>query len=118
MALLVLLGGLFLLAYAKKEGLGMMTKIASYIAILVSTGMLICCIVCALMCGHCKGDDCSGGKCEKGGMKCEKEIIIKHGDGMMMHGGEHCKKDASCSKDSASCCKHEEKEVKVEVKTK
>ena len=33
LALLVLLAGLFLLAYSKKEGLGILTKIASYAAI-------------------------------------------------------------------------------------
>ncbi|MFN5417117.1 MAG: hypothetical protein ACK5B9_08685, partial [Flavobacteriia bacterium] len=53
MALLVLLGGLFLLGYAKKEGLGRMTKIASYIAILFGTVVFVGGLICATMCHSC-----------------------------------------------------------------
>ena len=37
LALITLLGGLFLLAYSKKEGLGKFSKITSYVAISFSS---------------------------------------------------------------------------------
>lgn len=88
LALLVLLGGLFLLAYAKKEGLGMMTKIASYLAILVSIGCIVCCVACCFM---CKPQHCKGGKCGPHGMRMEKEVIIMKGDSIVKK--ECCKKE-------------------------
>lgn len=97
MSLLVLLGGLFLLAYAKKEGLGMFTKIASYLAILIAIGCFVCCIVCALMCGRC-----GGGKC--GGDSCGKEM--RH-HGRMMEHKVHKKmimQGADCGKENMHCC--------------
>ena len=57
-ALLVLLGGLFLLAYAKKEGLGKMTKLGAYVAIVFGTVVFVCGLVCATMCGSCHKGGC------------------------------------------------------------
>ncbi len=92
LSLLVLLAGLFLLAYAKKEGLGKMTKIASFAAITFGT----LCFVGGLIasCGSC-----GEGKCEKGGMKCTKEVRIECHEGMSK-GSAHCEKNAS-----EKCCK-------------
>ncbi len=89
---LVLLGGLFLLAYAKKEGLGKMTKIASFIAITFGT----LCFVCGLIasCGSCGGE----GKCDKEGRKCTKEVSVECHKGIS--NGTHCEKNAS-----ENCCK-------------
>jgi hypothetical protein len=68
MALLVLLGGLFLLGYAKKEGLGRMTKIASYIAILFGTVVFVGGLICATMCHSC-GDNAKA--------KCLQNVMEK-----------------------------------------
>lgn len=140
LALLVLLAGLFLLAYAKKEGLGWMTKISSYVAITFGIVVFVGGIVCGIMCGGCHksacGDkggkctmemkkDCSGSSCSGGGMH--------HGD--MHHGGmkgDCSKKSACCGGEmkcegmsKGDCCEKEgkqchmdgaEKEIKVEKK--
>ena len=93
LSLLVLLGGLFMIAYSKKEGLGKITKIASYVATVFAAFMFISGLICSLMCGSCKGD-----KCEKGSMECRKEVRIECHEGM--------ENGASCSKDaSEDCCK-------------
>ena len=96
LALIVLLGGLFLLAYAKKESLGKMTKIASYVAILFGTVVFVGGIICATMCSTCHKGKCTKDKmeCSRGGMKgecskgssCDKEeecseIVIESNDG-------------------------------------
>ena len=41
LALIVLMGGLFLLAYSKKESLGKLTTIASYVAIVFGAGAFV-----------------------------------------------------------------------------
>lgn len=111
LALLVLLGGLFLLAYAKKEGLGMITKITSWLAILIAAGCLICCLICALMCAKHGGNmgGCHGGKCGPGTMKCDKEMMMKHHG--MGHGAQCCKGDKQ------ACDHHGEKESKTDADT-
>ena len=93
LSLLVLLGGLFLLAYAKKEGLGKMTKLASYVAVTFGTICFVGGLIGSLMCGSCHK-----GKCDKDGMKCTKEVRIEYHDGMSK--GGHCEKNAS-----ENCCK-------------
>lgn len=118
LSLLVLLAGLFMLAYAKKEGLGRMTKIASYLAIVFATlvfvGGIICC---AMMCGGCHSK-----KCDKEGMSCKREMKMECHKDMKMTGNIHCEKNATehCCKevknDSACCAGHGEKVVKeVEI---
>jgi hypothetical protein len=93
LSLLVLLGGLFLLAYAKKEGLGKMTKIASYVAVIFGTICFVGGLIGSLMCGSCHK-----GKCDKDGMKCTKEVRIECHEGMSK--GGHCDKNAT-----EKCCK-------------
>ena len=92
LALIVLMGGLFLLAYSKKESLGKLTTIASYVAIVFGAGAFVGGIICAIICAPCHkskfGNDrmeCSKGKkecfevkmerCEKD-VKNEKKVII------------------------------------------
>ena len=92
LALIVLMGGLFLLAYSKKETLGKLTTIASYVAIVFGAGAFIGGLICATLCTPCQkskfGNDrmeCSKDKkecfevkmerCEKD-VKNEKKVII------------------------------------------
>ena len=116
LALIVLLGGMFLLAYAKKESLGKMYKITSYVAVLFGTTVFIGGLIMAL-CGPCHES-----KCNKGGMKCTKEVrmectkggsemechkggaAMKCHEGMMENGA--CMKDGKCAKGmgEGSCC--------------
>ena len=102
LALIVLMGGLFLLAYAKKESLGKMTKIASYVAILFGTVVFVGGIIGACMCSTCHKGKCNKDKmeCSRGGMKgecskgsCEKDEMECH-KGMMKG---HCEKEGECS---------------------
>jgi hypothetical protein len=100
LALIVLMGGLFLLAYAKKESLGKITKIASYVAILFGTVVFIGGIISASMCSACHKGKCGKDKmeCHRGGMKgecskgsCENEEMECHkgmGKGSCEKGGE------------------------------
>ncbi len=88
LALLTLLGGLFLLAYAKKEGLGKFTKLASYLAISFSTIVFIVGLIGLVACPA----TCGSGHCSKG-MKQEKCIIIK----------KECKSGEKCEMDSKEC---------------
>ena len=126
LALLVLLGGLFLLGYAKKEGLGMMSKIASYVAIVFGTFVFVSGLICSVTCGGCGEGKCGEGeKCERRieihkemrgdcheGMKgghCEMEEMECH-EGME---GGHCEKgDMKCSKSDEACCKEGKGECK------
>ncbi len=100
MSLLVLLGGFFLLAYAKKEALGKMTKLASYVAIIFGTICFVGGIIASLMCGSC-----GRGKCERPGMECRKEIKIECHKEMM--NGSYCEKNATdnCCKEGKGDCK-------------
>ena len=112
LAMLVLLAGLFLLAYSKKEGLGKMTKIASYVAIIFGTFMFVSGLLCAIM---CKGNCCEE-KCEKrieihkemGGGHCESEEMECH-EGM---GASHCEKGGmkDCCKEGKMECKNADKD--------
>jgi len=99
LALIVLMGGLFLLAYSKKEGLGKLTKIVSYVAIVFGTAVFVGGLICAIMCSKC-----NKGKCDKDKMECSKD---KKG----------CSKDKmECSKDKKECCEKVviiEKDVKI-----
>ncbi len=90
LALLTLLGGLFLLGYAKKEGLGKFTKLASYLAISFSTIVFIVVLVGIVACPA----TCGSGHCSKG-MKEEKCIVIK----------KECKSGEKCEMemDSKEC---------------
>ena len=75
LALIVLMGGLFLLAYSKKEGLGNLTKIASYVAIVFGTAVFVGGLICAIMCSTCKNSKCDKDKkgCSKDKMECSKD---------------------------------------------
>ena len=75
LALIVLMGGLFLLAYSKKEALGKLTKIASYLAIVFGTAVFIGGLICAIMCATCHKSKCDKDKkvCCKDKMECSKD---------------------------------------------
>jgi len=75
LALIVLMGGLFLLAYSKKEGLGKLTKIASYVAIVFGTSVFVGGLICAIMCATCHKSKCDKDKkgCCKDKMECSKD---------------------------------------------
>jgi hypothetical protein len=134
LALLVLLAGLFLLAYSKKEGLGILTKIASYAAIAFGTIVFVGGLICALSFGschkkqgckkdghckremsmHCKKNDgkCADmGNCSKTSEKCDMSACKNEAKGCC--GEKSCSKDDDCSKDG-KCTKGETctKEVK------
>lgn len=127
LALLVLLGGLFMLAYSKKEGLGMFSKIASYIAILFGSIAFVCGLACCTMfCGHCDDNKCEkrveihkemhGGHCESGAMECHGEMEGAHCEKgeMECHEGMsagHCEKGAEkdCCKEGKMVCKNADK---------
>ena len=86
LALIVLMGGLFLLAYSKKEGLGKLTKIASYVAIVFGTAVFVGGLICAIMCATCHKS-----KCDKDKKGCSKDKT-------------ECSKDKKeCSKDKKEC---------------
>lgn len=138
LALIVLLAGLFLLAYAKKENLGIITKIASYVAITFGAIVFVGGLILATMCGSChksncsknkmecrsemKGD-CSGSSCHNSKGSCEKKSMsckgMENGDTEMMC-KDHCDKPVSeCSKKNEDCCKGDvivEKVIVKEVK--
>ena len=98
LALIVLMGGLFLLAYSKKEGLGKLTKIASYVAIVFGTAVFVGGLICAIMCSTC-----NKGKCDKDKKGCSKDKM-------------ECSKYKECSKDKKECCEKVviiEKDVKI-----
>ena len=95
LALIVLMGGLFLLAYSKKEGLGKLTKIASYVAIVFGTAVFVGGLICAIMCATCHKSKCDKDKkgCSKDKMECSKDK-------------KECSKDKmECSKDKKECSK-------------
>jgi len=125
------MAGLFLLAYAKKEGLGKFTKFAAYVAIIFGTVVFLGGITRAAMgCCHSKCDknntECSmKGHCDKGGDACPmkghcdkgmdncpmKGHCDKGGESSMMghcdKGNENCPKSASegeCKKDTLKKC--------------
>ena len=92
LALIVLMGGLFLLAYSKKEALGKLTTIASYVAIVFGAGAFVGGLICAIICTPCQKSKCGNDKmecsidkkecfevkmerCEKD-VKNEKKVII------------------------------------------
>jgi hypothetical protein len=68
LALIVLMGGLFLLAYSKKESLGKLTTIASYVAILFGAGAFVGGIICATLCKPCQKSKCGNDR-----MECSKD---------------------------------------------
>jgi len=68
LALIVLMGGLFLLAYSKKEALGKLTTIASYVAIVFGAGAFVGGLICAIICTPCQKSKCGNDK-----MECSKD---------------------------------------------
>lgn len=102
LALLVLLAGLFFLAYSKKEGLGILTKIASYVAVAFGGIVFVGGLICALTFGSChKKDGRSKGKCNK-----EVRMHCQKSDSKCTTMNSCCKKAEKCAK--ASCNKKEE----------
>jgi hypothetical protein len=111
LAILVLMGGLKFLHQVKTDGMGLFSKITSYVAILFGTIVLIGGIVGASMMG------CHGSKCGKGHGKCKMEMQRDCGSGhscksghmehhgMMNHGGK-------CEQGKEACCKDEKASVK------
>lgn len=88
LALIVLLGGLFLLGYAKKEGWGKFSKMASYLSICFSTIVFLIGIIGIFACPS----KCGDGHCS-GGVKEEKCIVIK----------KDCKEGSSCEAAEMTC---------------
>lgn len=68
LALIVLMGGLFLLAYSKKEALGKLTIIASYVAIVFGAGAFVGGLICAIICTPCNKSKCGNDR-----MECSKD---------------------------------------------
>lgn len=101
LALMTLIGGLFLLAYSKKEGLGKFSKIASYVAITFSSIVFLIGIVGMLTCPA----RCGSGHCSKNSSEvCHKNKSSK------CEGKSECGGETSCHKSDSelkSCCKKE-----------
>ena len=99
-ALIVLMAGLFLLAYAKKEGLGRLTKFVSYVAIIFGTVAFLGGITRVAMNGSCHKGMCDKNNtecsmmsnCDKGGDACPKK-------GHCDKGMENCPMKSHCDKD-------------------
>lgn len=91
LALITLLGGLFLLGYSKKEGLGKFSKLASYLAITFSTIVFVIGLIGTMMCPS----KCGSGQCSKG-MNEEKCMMIK----------KECMEGQACHKDMNACSKN------------
>jgi hypothetical protein len=93
LSLLVIIAGMFLLAKTKKEELGLIYKLVSYISVLVGIAMIVCSLLC-------------NGACHKGHKSCSK------------YKSECKKSDSKCSKKNRSChysdskCKKTEKNCK------
>jgi predicted membrane protein len=111
LALLVLLAGLFLLAYSKKEGLGILTKIASYAAISFGSIVFIGGLVCAMTWLTChKKQSCKKQKCRKeSSIHCKKETSKCANMNTCSKSSEKCSKSSCdksevCNKDSKGCC--------------
>ena len=68
LALIVLMGGLFLLAYSKKEALGKLSTIASYVAIVFGAGAFVGGLICATLCTPCQKSKCGNDR-----MECSKD---------------------------------------------
>ena len=68
LALIVLMGGLFLLAYSKKEALGKLSTIASYVAIVFGAGAFVGGLICAALCTPCHKSKCGNDR-----MECSKD---------------------------------------------
>jgi len=68
LALIVLMGGLFLLAFSKKEALGKLTTIASYVAIVFGAGAFVGGLICAIICTPCNKSKCGNDR-----MECSKD---------------------------------------------
>jgi hypothetical protein len=112
LALIVLMGGLFLLAYSKKEGLGKLTKIASYFAIVFGTAVFVGGLICAIMCSTC-----NKGKCDKDKKGCSKDKMECSNDKKSSNDKMECSQDKmEYSKDKKECCEKVviiEKDVKI-----
>ena len=107
LSLLVLLAGLFLLAYAKKEGLGKLTKISSYVAILFGGVVFVGGLTCALFFGSCpKGKGCKSGKCP---IPPHERMEMRHHKGMMMEGHHGMKKGGCHDMKAKDCCSTDKK---------
>jgi hypothetical protein len=116
-ALVVLMAGLFFLAYAKKEGLGKFSKIAAYVAIVFGTFVFLGGITAATLGGCCHKAMCNKSKtecpmmskCDKGGdAACSmKSHCDKGGDACPMK--SHCDKNSDSCKKEAGCEKGAEK---------
>ena len=101
LALITLLGGLFLLAYSKKEGLGKFSKLASYLAISFSSVVFLIGIIGMFACPA----RCGSGHCSKN----SSEVCHKKDSGKCETKSE-CSSEASCHKEETSqksCCKKE-----------
>jgi uncharacterized membrane protein YciS (DUF1049 family) len=66
------MGGLFLLAYSKKEALGKLTSIASYVAIVFGAGAFFGGLICAIIWTPCHKSKCGNDKmvCSKNKKEC------------------------------------------------
>ena len=120
LALIVLMGGLFLLAYSKKEGLGKLTKITSYVAIVFGTAVFVGGLICAIICSTCNKGKCHKNNkgCSKDKMECSNDKKGCSKDKMeCSNDKKECSKDKmECSKDKKECCEKVviiEKDVKL-----
>lgn len=91
LAFLVLIAGLFLLAYSKKEQLGFFTKLTSYIAIAFGLTLIVGSLICMLTCGNCHQNNCQN-KCKvENQQNCKSNCEVQQ--------------NAKCTGNSENCMK-------------
>jgi len=97
LSLLVIIAGMFLLAKTKKEELGLIYKLVSYISVLAGAAMIVCSLLCNGAC-HKGHKSCSKYKseCKKSDSKCSKSSKSCHYSDSKCK--KKCNKDKKCSK--------------------
>jgi hypothetical protein len=104
LSLVVLIGGLFLLAYAKKENTGKLTCIAAYVAIIFSSVLFVGGLICALMFHSCHGCSSDEGNAKHHNMRGSHHMGVRGHHGMCQGSYEGCgkKMQGKCTSSASS----------------
>jgi hypothetical protein len=127
LALLVVLGGSFLLAYGKEKGMGKFSKMMSFVSIGFGTIVFVSGLICALTCGSCGDGSCGSKKacateqsCPKSSKSCSKsKEACAEGEKCSKESGK-CAKGADaacCAKTEKACCSKEEGKCSKDAST-
>ena len=98
LSLLVVIAGMFLLAKTKKEDLGLIYQLVSYISVLAGAAMIVCSLLCNGACNKGYKSCCKyKSECNKYDTKCSKNRRSCN------YSDSNCKK--SCKKNCKKNCK-------------